>query len=84
MPRSPVRDSGQALAQAPLSPKEVPTPVPGHHHAPDRRPAPTYSFGRPNPVIERVLVEKSEVCRGEENFVRVDVSTVDDSDADLK
>jgi hypothetical protein len=82
-PRSPARDTEQAAERLPASPRRVPAPVPGYYRAPDRR-APTYSFGRPNPVIERVLVDKTEVCRGEENFVRVDVSTVDDSDADLK
>ena len=59
------------------------SPEPGYYRPPVRR-APTYAFGRPNPVIDRILVDKTEVCRGEENFVHVDLSTVDDSDADLK
>ncbi len=46
--------------------------------------APSYSFGRPNPVIERVFVDKTEVCRGESNVVHVDASTVDRTDAELK
>jgi hypothetical protein len=50
---------------------------------PARRPTST-TFGRPNPIIARVLVDKTEVCRGEENFVHVDVDTVDGTDADLK
>ena len=44
----------------------------------------TSSFGRPNPVIDRVYVDKLEVCRGEENFAHVDVHTVDGTDAALK
>jgi len=44
----------------------------------------TFRFGRPNPIIERVLVDKTEVCRGEENFVHVDVSTIDGTEADLR
>jgi hypothetical protein len=44
----------------------------------------TYSFGRPNPIIERVRVDKTEVCAGEENMALVDVTTVDGTEADIK
>jgi hypothetical protein len=44
----------------------------------------TSSYGHPNPIIERVIVDKLDVCRGEENFVHVDASTVDNTDPDLK
>jgi hypothetical protein len=48
------------------------------------RRATSSTFGRPNPVIESVTVDKTEVCRGEENFVHVSVATVDGTDADLR
>jgi hypothetical protein len=51
---------------------------------PQRMKPVTLSFGRPNPVVDRVWVDKLEVCRGEENFAHVDVHTVDSSDAALK
>lgn len=50
----------------------------------DPTPAVTYSFGRPNPIIERVIVDKTEVCRGESNTIRVDIKTVDSTDGELK
>jgi len=40
------------------------------------------TFGYPNPVIESVVLDKSEVCRGEENFIHVNVRTVNGTDAD--
>jgi hypothetical protein len=44
----------------------------------------TFTRGHPNPIIERVRVDKLEVCAGEENFAHPDIHTVDDTDADLR
>jgi hypothetical protein len=44
----------------------------------------TFIHGHPNPIIERVRVDKLEVCLGEENFAHPDVHTVDGTDADLR
>ncbi len=44
----------------------------------------TFTRGHPNPIIERVRVDKLEVCVGEENVAHPDIHTVDDTDADLR
>src|SRR5437764_7780950 len=44
----------------------------------------TSVFGHPNPIIENVRVDKTEVCRGEENFLHVDVTTADGTERDLR
>jgi len=38
----------------------------------------------PDPIIDEIVVEKSEVCQGEENLVSIRAHTVDGSDAYLR
>ena len=44
----------------------------------------TFMRGHPNPIIERVRVDRLEVCVGEENFAHPDVHTVDGTDGELR
>ena len=44
----------------------------------------TFTRGHPNPIIERVRVDKLEVCVGEENVAHPDVHTVDGTEPDLR
>jgi hypothetical protein len=78
-PEAPV---SQARTRAPPSPQEAPSPALAAAPKPPEAAPPPAAEPAP-PIVDEILVEKQEVCSGEDNLITVRAHTPDGNDAYL-